>query len=65
GTGTTIVEAKKRGLASVGVEAVPMSQFACRTKVQWQVDLKALHQAKEKVLEKLSLKLEIMINKLI
>ena len=39
GTGTTIVEAKKLGVASVGVEAVPMSQLACRTKVQWQVDL--------------------------
>jgi len=52
GTGTTIVEAKKNGLTSVGVEAIPMSHFACRTKVQWNVDLDLLHQAKEQVLEK-------------
>jgi len=49
GTGTTIVEAKKNGLASVGVEAVPMSQFACRTKVQWAVDLTALALAQQQV----------------
>lgn len=52
GTGTTIVEAKKNGLTSVGVEAIPMSHFACRTKVQWNVDLDLLYQAKEQVLEK-------------
>ncbi|MGF1460201.1 MAG: DNA methyltransferase [Leptolyngbyaceae cyanobacterium] len=51
GTGTTIVEAKKNGLASIGVEAVPMSHFACRTKVQWQVDLAALHRASLAVME--------------
>ncbi|MEM9116786.1 MAG: DNA methyltransferase [Cyanobacteria bacterium P01_F01_bin.56] len=50
GTGTTIVEAKKLGLASVGVEAVPMSHFACRTKVQWQIDLVALATAKRQVI---------------
>ncbi|MDB9528906.1 DNA methyltransferase [Oscillatoria sp. CS-180] len=43
GTGTTIVEAKKNGITSVGIEAVPMSHFACSTKVQWQVDLGELH----------------------
>ncbi len=42
GTGTTLVEAKKQGLAAVGVEAVPMSHFACSTKVQWAVDEDAL-----------------------
>jgi hypothetical protein len=52
GTGTTIVEAKKNGLTSVGVEAIPMSHFACRTKVQWHVDLSLLNQAKAQVLEK-------------
>ncbi|NEQ45915.1 MAG: site-specific DNA-methyltransferase [Leptolyngbya sp. SIOISBB] len=50
GTGTTIVEAKKLGLASIGVEAVPMSQFACRTKVQWQLDLAAVETAKQQVI---------------
>ena len=50
GTGTTIVEAKKNGLASVGIEAVPMSQFACRTKVQWAVDLTAFAEAQQQVM---------------
>ncbi|MDA0867660.1 MAG: DNA methyltransferase, partial [Cyanobacteria bacterium] len=31
GTGTTLVEAKKQGLAAVGVEATPMSHFASIT----------------------------------
>ena len=38
GTGTTLVEAKKRGIRSVGIEAVPMSAFAAETKLDWQVD---------------------------
>ncbi len=52
GTGTTIVEAKKNGLASVGVEAVPMSHFACRTKVQWSVDLAELERSQKRVLSR-------------
>jgi hypothetical protein len=35
GTGTTIVEAKKLGIPSVGVEASPMAAFASRVKVSW------------------------------
>ena len=38
GTGTTLVEAKKLGVPSVGIEAVPYSQFAAATKVSWDVD---------------------------
>lgn len=38
GTGTTLVEAKKRGIRSVGIEAVPMSAFAAETKLDWRVD---------------------------
>jgi adenine-specific DNA methylase len=30
GTGTTVVECKKQGIASIGVEANPMAQFAVR-----------------------------------
>lgn len=33
GTGTTIVEAKKLGIASVGIEAHPLSHFASATEV--------------------------------
>lgn len=51
GTGTTITEAKKQGIASVGVEAIPMSHFACSTKVQWQVDWDDLERAKESISE--------------
>lgn len=50
GTGTTLVEAKKTGLASIGIEAIPLSQFACCTKTQWQVDDQNLHQAKDRIL---------------
>src|SRR5579859_2559679 len=38
GTGTTLVEAKKRGLASVGVEYNPMAAFASTVKVDWRPD---------------------------
>jgi hypothetical protein len=51
GTGTTLVEAKKQGLAAVGVEAVPMSHFACSTKVEWSVDLDQLEAMQSRVLD--------------
>lgn len=35
GTGTTLVEAKKLGIPSWGIEAVPMSRHAAGTKVNW------------------------------
>src|SRR6266498_5644203 len=35
GTGTTIVECRKRGVPSVGVEANPMAHFASRVKADW------------------------------
>jgi DNA modification methylase len=38
GTGTTLVECKKRGIASVGIEANPMAWFASRVKTDWSVD---------------------------
>lgn len=38
GTGTTIVECKKLGVPSVGVEANPMACFASRTKIDWNPD---------------------------
>src|SRR5437764_3593766 len=38
GTGTTLVECKKRGIASVGVEANPLAQFASAVKVDWSPD---------------------------
>ncbi len=42
GTGTTLVECKKLGIPSVGIERNPMAGFASRTKVDWSVDPHAL-----------------------
>jgi hypothetical protein len=38
GTGTTLVEARKLGIPSVGVEAHPMTRFAAQVKLDWSVD---------------------------
>ena len=38
GTGTTLVECRKRGIPSVGIEATPMGFFASSVKTAWHVD---------------------------
>lgn len=38
GTGTTLVECKKQGVASVGLEANPIAHFASSVKVDWSLD---------------------------
>lgn len=38
GTGTTLVECKKLGIASVGIERNPMAYFPSRIKVDWAPD---------------------------
>jgi len=38
GTGTTLVECKKLGIPSLGIEANPMAFFASQVKVDWGVD---------------------------
>lgn len=48
GTGTTLVECKKRGIPSVGVEANPVAYFASRVKTNWDVSPDGLrHHAKQ------------------
>lgn len=42
GTGTTLVEAKKCGIPSVGLEANPVVQYAARTKVDWSAQSQEL-----------------------
>jgi hypothetical protein len=37
GTGTTLVECKKLGIESVGIEAAPMASFASEVKTNWLV----------------------------
>ena len=38
GTGTTVVEAQKLGMRSLGVEALPMAHFAASVKLDWSID---------------------------
>ncbi|MCW5549667.1 MAG: hypothetical protein KIT44_11955 [Opitutaceae bacterium] len=38
GTGTTLIEAKKSRIGSIGIEAHPFSHFASATKLDWMVD---------------------------
>lgn len=38
GTGTTLVECRKQGIPSVGIEAHPMAWFASQVKVDWSPD---------------------------
>lgn len=38
GTGTTLVECKKLGIESVGIERNPVASFASKVKVDWGVD---------------------------
>jgi len=38
GTGTTVVECKKRGFDAIGIEALPMPAFASKTKTFWSID---------------------------
>lgn len=37
GTGTTLVECKKRGISSIGLEAHPMARFASGVKTRWSI----------------------------
>lgn len=49
GTGTTLVECKKQGIRSVGVEANPFAYFASKTKANWNVDANGLEDHAAKV----------------
>ena len=42
GTGTTLVECKKLGVPSIGIERNPIAHFASRTKLDWSVNHDAL-----------------------
>src|SRR5579883_1785325 len=42
GTGTTLVECRKRGIASAGVERNPIAALASAAKLNWSVDPRAL-----------------------
>ncbi len=58
GTGTTLVECKKLGIPSVGVEAHPMACFASVVKTDWSIDAAGLSRHALKVASLASAKLE-------
>jgi hypothetical protein len=51
GTGTTVVECKKRGIAAVGVEGNPLAHFAGKVKTRWEVAPELLIAQAEQVAE--------------
>lgn len=52
GTGTTLVECKKLGIGSVGVEAHPMPYFASAVKVDWSPDPNGLLKHAQRVADR-------------
>lgn len=58
GTGTTLVECKKREIPSVGIESNPMASLASRVKVDWDVDPKGLLTHAEEIANRTWQKLE-------
>lgn len=58
GTGTTLVECKKLGIQSVGVEANPMAHFSSRIKVDWSPNPKDLVTHAKRVAEAVTASLE-------
>jgi hypothetical protein len=51
GTGTTLVECKKRGIHGVGIDANPVTAFASRVKTQWDIDLDKFCRRRDKLLK--------------
>jgi DNA modification methylase len=49
GTGTVLVEARKRGIDSIGIEANPLAHLASKTKVDWSPEPEALVDHAEQV----------------
>lgn len=52
GTGTTVVECKKQGVPSVGIEAHPLSHFAGTVKTNWTVSAVELRNSARDIAEK-------------
>ena len=50
GTGTTLVEAKKCGIPSLGCDAHPFAALVSRTKTNWSLDVKSLRNSLRAVL---------------
>lgn len=53
GTGTTLVECKKLGMESIGIDANPASVFASRVKTNWHLDPRILKELLSQVMRRL------------
>jgi site-specific DNA-adenine methylase len=51
GTGTTLVECKKAGIPSVGIDANPVTAFASKVKTTWDIDLKEFDRRRRELLD--------------
>ncbi len=58
GTGTTLVECKKLGIAGVGIEANDLAFFASAVKVDWGIDPKGLLKDAQAIERKARIRLE-------
>jgi hypothetical protein len=58
GTGTTVVECKKQGVSSIGIEAHPLSHFAGTVKTDWSVSGVRLRKTARVIADKAMLSLE-------
>src|SRR5258708_6804355 len=58
GTGTTLVECKKLGIRSIGIEAHPMTCFASEVKTDWSPEPGALLAHAQKIAKTASAELE-------
>jgi DNA modification methylase len=50
GTGTTVVECKKLGISSTGIEGNPVAHFACSVKTDWRPQARSLRNEAKSVL---------------
>lgn len=51
GTGTTLVECKKRGVHAIGIDANPVTAFASQVKTTWNIDLAEFDHRRQYILE--------------
>jgi hypothetical protein len=58
GTGTVLVEAKKLGIRSIGIEAHPMAHLAATVKTDWALAADGLRRTSEKIAESANRTLE-------
>lgn len=52
GTGTTLVEARKNGIPSIGCDAHPLAALVSRVKTNWEIDLASARAKLRKILKR-------------